>query len=139
MYRDAVDPATRNDIAAAAAAHNELGRDYEDAVAESLVDRIGAEIDKRVDARLRTGASGSRPPAEFSRSGKVQALFIGAGIGAGLTGLVSLIGSHGSGHAGPAVILVWIILAIAGLGTAAVSKYRNMSAQVRATSTYDRQ
>jgi len=52
---------------------------------------------------------------------------------------VSLIGSHGSGHAGPAVILVWIILAIAGLGTAAVNKYRSMSAQVRATSTYDRQ
>jgi hypothetical protein len=60
MYRDAVDQATRNDIAAAAAAHRELGREYDGAVAESLIDRIGAEIDKRVDARMRAGSSGSR-------------------------------------------------------------------------------
>jgi hypothetical protein len=77
-----VDQATRNDIAAAAAAHHELGCDYDGAVAESLVDRMGAEIDKRVDARLRAGSSGSRAPVEFSRSGKGEALFIGAAIGA---------------------------------------------------------
>jgi hypothetical protein len=135
MYRDAVDESTRKDIAAATAAHRELGRDYDDAVAESLVDRIGAEIDKRVDARLRTGPSGPRPPAESSQSGKVQALFVGAGIGAGLTGFVAIIVEHVSRHVGLAVILVWVILAVAGLGTAAVNRYRNMSAQVRATST----
>ena len=90
MYRVSVDEATRNDIAAATAAHHELGRDYDDAVAESLVDRIGTEIDKRIDARLRTGPSGSRPPAESSQSGKGQALFLGAGIGAGLTGFVAI-------------------------------------------------
>jgi hypothetical protein len=139
IYRNSVDQATRNDIAAATAAHHELGRDYDDAVAESLVDRIGAEIDKRVDARLRAGSSGSRPPAESSRSGKVQTLFIGAGIGAGLTGFVGAAAAHGSGHIGYVVILVWIALAVAGLGTAAVNKYRNMSAQIKATSTYDRQ
>jgi hypothetical protein len=38
MYRDAVEQATRNDIAAAAAAHHELGCDYDGAVAESLID-----------------------------------------------------------------------------------------------------
>jgi VIT1/CCC1 family predicted Fe2+/Mn2+ transporter len=139
MYRDAMDQATRKDIAAATAAHHELGRDYDDAIAESLVDRIGAEIDKRIDARLRTGPSGSRPPAESSQSGKGQALFLGAGIGAGLTGLVSVVAEHGSKHVLTAVIVVWIILAVVGLGTAVVSRYRNMSAQVRATSTYDRQ
>ena len=137
MYRVAVDESTRNDIAAATAAHHELGRDYDDAVAESLVDRIGAEIDKRVDARLRTRPSDSRPPAESSRSGKSQGLFLAAGIGAGLTGFVAIIGQHTSKHVGNAVIIVWVILAVASLGTALVSKYRNMSAQVRATSTYD--
>jgi len=75
------------------------------AVAESLVDRIGAEIDKRIDARLRTGSSGSRPPAESSQSGKGQAPLLGVGIGA-------------------------------GLGAAVVNRYRNMSAKVRATSTF---
>ena len=65
MYRNAVDQMTRNDIAAAAAAHHELGRDYDSAVAESLIDRIGAEIDKRVDARLRAAAPIPRSPAQI--------------------------------------------------------------------------
>jgi hypothetical protein len=139
MYRDAMDQGTRNDISAAIAARHELGRDYDDAVAESLVDRIGAEIDKRVDARLRTGSSGSRPPAESWLPGKGQALFLGAAIGAGLTGFVAIIFEHVSKHVGYAVIMVWVILAVAGLGTAVVNRYRHMSAQVRVTSTYDRQ
>ena len=58
MYLDCVDQLTRDDIAAAAAAHSELGRDYDGAVAEGLVERIGAEIDKRVDARLGQFAPG---------------------------------------------------------------------------------
>jgi hypothetical protein len=138
MYRDAVDEATRNDIAAATAAHHELGRDYDDAVAEGLVDRIGAEIDKRVDARLRTGSSGSRPPAESSASGKGQALLLGVGIGAGLTGFLYVIAEHGSKHVLTVVIAIWVVLTVAGLGMA-VNRYRNMSAQLRATSAYDRQ
>ena len=91
MYRNAVDQATRNDIAAAAAAHHELGRDFDGAVAESLIDRIGAEIDKRVDARLRAGSSASRSPAQIRQSGRVQAAWAGAGVGAGITGLAALI------------------------------------------------
>lgn len=70
MYRVAVEQATRNDIATAAAAHHELGRDYDGAVAESLVNRIGAEIDKRVDARLRAGSSVARSPAQIPHSGR---------------------------------------------------------------------
>jgi hypothetical protein len=33
-------------------AHHDLGSGYDDAVAEGLVERIGEEIDKRIDARL---------------------------------------------------------------------------------------
>jgi hypothetical protein len=52
----------REEIAASVAAHAELGPRYEDAVAEGLVERIGAEIDKRVDARLRgMGHYGGHP------------------------------------------------------------------------------
>jgi len=47
-----MDQLTREDIVAAAAAHQELGPHFDGAVAESLVERIGEEIDKRVDARL---------------------------------------------------------------------------------------
>jgi hypothetical protein len=46
------------EIRASVAAHADLGPGYEDAVAEGLVERIGAEIDKRIDARLsQTGAA----------------------------------------------------------------------------------
>jgi hypothetical protein len=43
----------RQEIAASVAAHAELGPRYDGAVAEGLVERIGEEIDRRVDARLR--------------------------------------------------------------------------------------
>jgi hypothetical protein len=42
----------RDEISASVAAHAELGPRYDDAVAEGLVERIGAEIDKRIDARM---------------------------------------------------------------------------------------
>jgi len=40
------------EIRASVAARGDLGPGYDDAVAEGLVERIGAEIDKRIDARL---------------------------------------------------------------------------------------
>jgi hypothetical protein len=127
MYRNAVDQMTRNDIAAAAAAHHELGRDYDGAVAESLIDRIGAEIDKRVDARMRASAPDSHSPAQIRQSGRIQTAWAGAGIGAGITGLAALIADSGSQSKAvtAAVIAVWVILAVACLGTAAVRWYRS--------------
>jgi len=47
-----MDERARQDIAAAAAAHTELGRAYDVPVAEGLVERISSEIDRHVDARL---------------------------------------------------------------------------------------
>src|SRR6516165_4765563 len=47
-----MDDLAQQDIAAAAGAHTELGRAYDGAVAEGLVERISSEIDKQVDARL---------------------------------------------------------------------------------------
>jgi hypothetical protein len=45
-----MDQHSRDEIVAAAAAHAELGPGYDDAVAEGLVERIGTEIDRRVEA-----------------------------------------------------------------------------------------
>ena len=50
------------EIRASVGAHADLGPGYEDAVAEGLVERIGAEIDKRIDARL-AQAPGHQGPA----------------------------------------------------------------------------
>ena len=54
----------REEIAASVAAHADLGPRYDDAVAEGLVERIGEEIDRRVDARLRS--LGQQRPAASS-------------------------------------------------------------------------
>ena len=52
------------EIRASVGAHADLGPGCEDAVAEGLVERIGVEIDKRIDARLaQTGAAGAPGPA----------------------------------------------------------------------------
>jgi hypothetical protein len=81
-----------------------------------------AEIDKRVEAKL--GA-----PAQFPlacggcQPGRHQALWVGAGTGAGITGLVAIIAEHGSKTVVAAMITVWVILAVAGPGTAAVNRY----------------
>jgi hypothetical protein len=86
-----MDQLAREDITAAAAAHQELGPHFDGAVAESLVERIGEEIDKRVDARLgergsRTGrrlSAGQLSPAQHSWPSVVLALgSMGMGIGA---------------------------------------------------------
>jgi len=51
------------EIRASVGAHADLGPGYEDAVAEGLVERIGAEIDKRIEARLaQTGAADPADP-----------------------------------------------------------------------------
>jgi hypothetical protein len=125
-----VDQATRNDIAAAAAAHHELGPDYADAVAESLIERMSDEIDKRVDARLRAAPRSSPSPAEAELSARRQLLWIGGvvgtGIGAGITGIAAMVVSNGmSARVERVVITVWLILAVIALGVTLVRKSRN--------------
>jgi hypothetical protein len=51
------------EIRASVGAHADLGPGYEDAVAEGLVERIGAEIDRRIDARLAQTPGHQRPAA----------------------------------------------------------------------------
>ena len=79
------------EIRASVAAHADLGPGYDDAVAEGLVERIGAEIDKRIDARL--GVPGPAGPAGGPA---------GAGGAAGTAGAAGPAGAGGAaGPAGP--------------------------------------
>src|SRR5579859_5031031 len=58
------------EIRASVGAHYELGARYDDAVAEGLVERIGVEIDKRIDARLgQLGAQAGSPPGRHATKG----------------------------------------------------------------------
>lgn len=112
-----MEQAIRNDVAAAAAAHNELGRDYDDAIAESLIDRIGAEIDKRVDTRLAQRGA----PNLVNRSSPpwaTVAIALGS-IAIGLGASVFLLkdtgpgpGQVSAGYADMMVVLIWIVIAV---------------------------
>ena len=58
LYRADMGSDHEAEIRASVGAHDDLGSGYDDAVAEGLVERIGAEIDKRIEAQLRRyGAS----------------------------------------------------------------------------------
>jgi hypothetical protein len=138
MYRVAMEQLARDDIAAAAAAHRELGRDYDGAVAEGLVERIGDEIDKRVDARL--GQRGDKPAPHSDRltrrgdsdgqlshpgrpgfSAVILALgSMGLGIGAAAAVLSSahLNASNNSGPQVALVALIWIIIGVINVACA---------------------
>jgi hypothetical protein len=76
----------RNEITAATAVRRELGPGYDDAVAEGLVERIGAEIDKRVDARLAQRSTA----APDARPGWVLAI-VGAGSMVGGLGATAIV------------------------------------------------
>jgi hypothetical protein len=112
------------EVQAAAAAHHDLGPIYDTAVAEGLVERIGEEIDKRVDARLygypgrQAGPPLRRPrrepvPGRVGFGGVVLALG-SMGMAIGATAAVLHPGNADgqvSGGAGILIALVWIVIA----------------------------
>ena len=131
----------RDEISASVAAHAELGPRYDDAVAEGLVERIGDEIDKRIDARLR-GQSGpgqqqqhvqppaylgpvapaparpataSPPPAHApSRGGGFSGVVLGLGsMGLGVGATAVVVSHHVDGVAAVLmVLLIWAMIAV---------------------------
>jgi hypothetical protein len=115
------------EVRAAAAAHHDLGPVYDTAVAEGLVERIGEEIDKRVDARLygypgpqagpplrpRPRARREPVPGRVGFGGVVLALG-SMGMAIGATAAVLHPGDADgqvSGGAGILIALVWIVIA----------------------------
>jgi hypothetical protein len=77
------DPAlSAKDIRAAAAAHDELGPEYSDAVVASFLEKVEEEIAARVDARLAAAARPEAPTDQDSRRTLLTGIAIGIGIGA---------------------------------------------------------
>jgi hypothetical protein len=120
-----MDQAARDDITAAVAAHSELGRDYDGAVAEGLIERIGTEIDRRVDARLagtqsrrarKRAARAARTvqPAEPAKAAPAhpdarRSYWTGIFVGAALTGVPAVLARTEQLQW---VVGVWAVLAV---------------------------
>jgi len=112
-----------DEIRASAAAHRDLGPGYENAVAEGLVERIGEEIDRRVDARLYGGLRQNPPyqepaprPRRSSPGPSVASVFLAIGsmaLGIAATAVVLHPGlQSASGGMGALVALIWIVIGV---------------------------
>ena len=104
------------EIHAAAETHNELGPAYRDAVIESFLDKVGREIDARVDARL-AQQQAAQPSARDRRghSGSPMTLaIISMALGIPISAIVVAAGTHPVGLLG--LLVVWT--AITGINIA---------------------
>ena len=121
-----------DEVRASAAAHRDLGPGYETAVAEGLVERIGEEIDRRVDARLYGQAPYQAPPRPRLRREPVPGrtgfgavvLALGSmGMAIGATAAV-LHPGQASGGMGWLVALIWLVI---GAINVAYARHRLLS------------
>ena len=118
-------PLSAGELRAAAETHKELEPEYRDAVLESFVERVGREIDARVDARLAQAAvrpmapqpapaAPARQPKQFSP----LAMALGSiGLGIPITAIVVAAGAHPTGIWG--LLVVWIAIAVINVAYAA--------------------
>ena len=127
-----------DEVRASAAAHRDLGSGYDAAVAEGLVERIGEEIDRRVDARLYNQAARQAPPPRprLRREPVPGRMGFGAvvlalgsmGMAIGATAAVLHPGDSSgqvSGGAAVVIALIWIVI---GVVNVAYARYRQLPA-----------
>ncbi|HYS31997.1 MAG TPA: hypothetical protein VEM58_07020 [Streptosporangiaceae bacterium] len=100
-----------DEIRAAAGTHRELGPEYQSAVIESFLDKVGREIDARVDARV---AAAQPPPAPARAAANDRSAFALAvcsmAFGIPLTAIAVSAGTHPAGIS--AVLVIWLAIAV---------------------------
>jgi hypothetical protein len=110
-------PVSPDEFRAAAEVRRELGPEYDKAVVESFLERLGPEIDARVDTRvaqeLEAGAGRSRTPS-------MRLAIVSMVLGIPLTAIVATGGEHPVGFVG--VLIVWLAIAIINVAYANSSR-----------------
>lgn len=97
------------DIRAAAETHRELGPEYGNAVVESFIDRVGREIDARVDQRV--AASAAQVPVKPASNKALALAIVSLAIGIPLTAIIA------ATHEGLAALaVVWLAIAVINVG-----------------------
>ncbi len=105
-------PLSPEEIRAAAAVHQELGPNYQEAVIESFLDKVGREIDARVDARL-AQQQVAQPPAErgHGHSGSPMTLaIVSLALGIPISAIAVSAGAHPAGVTG--LLIVWLAIGV---------------------------
>ncbi len=113
IYRAAVNSPSLSpdEIRAAAETHRDLGPEYQSAVIESFLDRVGREIDARVDARLARAQMPVAKPVKQHRERSPMALaIVSISLGIPLSAIAVAAGSHPPGFAG--LLVIWIAIAV---------------------------
>jgi hypothetical protein len=110
------------EIRAAAETHRELGPDYQSAVVDSFLDRVGREVDARVDARVAaTRGLPHMQPVPPPKHSQVTVIALGSMVlGIPISAIAAAAGSHPAGIWG--LLIVWI--AIAAINMAYAFKLR---------------
>jgi hypothetical protein len=110
-------PVPPEEFRAAAEVHRELGPEYDKAVVESFLERLGPEIDARVDTRvaqeLQAGTGEPRTPS-------MRLAITSMALGIPLTAIVTSNGGNPAGLAG--VLIIWLAIAIINVAYAISSR-----------------
>ncbi len=117
----------RQDVAAAAAAHHELGPEYSQAAIDSFLEKVDSEIAARIDARLGGAPQPRSRTADVATRHERRALWTGLVIGSAAAGipftLVAASG-HGGNHPG-ALAGIWLVIAAVYLVAFVASRLHN--------------
>jgi hypothetical protein len=98
-----------DEIRAAAEVHGELGPNYRDAVVDSFLDKVGREIEARVDARLAQGRAAPPPQQRAPRDTTFPLAIISIALGIPISAIVTAAGNQPPGIWG--LLVVWIAIA----------------------------
>jgi hypothetical protein len=115
------------ELRAAAEVHTELGPGYRDAVVESFLDKVGREIDARVDARLAHGHQPPPPPVpqnqQQARDNTFKLAVVSIALGIPITAIVTSAGNHPTGIWG--LLVVWMAIAAINVANALHNRPHN--------------
>jgi hypothetical protein len=116
---------TPEELRAAAEVHRELGPAYRDAVVDSFLDKVGREIDARVDARLtrdQPAVRQQRAAGDHSFALAIMSLLAGIPI----TAIVVAAGHNNSGAAEfGGLLLVWAAITVINVAYALHNRPRS--------------
>jgi hypothetical protein len=113
----------RQDVAAAAAAHHELGPEYSQATIDSFLEKVDSEIATRLDARFGGVPQPRTQTADVATRHERRALWTGVIIGTAVAGIpFTLVAASVGGKYPAGVAVIWLVIAAVYLVAFVVSR-----------------